>query len=83
MEWPYCDVTDFNSTLEDEIVIEYVPPNFDAHPYNSRWTSPRDGVETSLSLRLTQQWRIDAHTPMCNRKRTAYRKCGGRKISRA
>ncbi len=54
------DVTYFNSTLEDEIVIEYLPPNFEAHPYNSPLNSPRDGVETSLSLRLTEQWRIDA-----------------------
>ena len=55
-----ADVTYFNSTLEDEIVIEYLPPNFDAHPYNSSVNSPRDGVEAALSLRLTEQWRIDA-----------------------
>ena len=54
------DVTYFNSTLEDEIVIEYLPPNFDAHPYNATVNSPRDGVEVSLSLRLAEQWRIDA-----------------------
>ena len=52
-----ADVTYFNSTLEDEIVIEYLPA---AHPYNSSQDSPRDGVETSLSLILSEQWRIDA-----------------------
>jgi len=55
-----ADVTYFNSTLEDEIVIEYLPPNFDAHPYNSPANSPRDGVEAALSLRLAEQWRVDA-----------------------
>ena len=55
-----ADVTYFNSTLKDEIVIEYLPPTFDAHPYNSAMESPRNGVETSLSLRLGQQWRVDA-----------------------
>ena len=55
-----ADVTYFNSTLEDEIVIEYLPPNFDAHPYNASVNSPRDGVEAALSLRLAEQWRIDA-----------------------
>ena len=55
-----ADVTYFNSTLKDEIVIEYVPPNFDAHPYNAALDSPRDGIEASLSLRLSEQWRVDA-----------------------
>jgi len=55
-----ADVTYFNSTLKDEIVIEYLPPNFDAHPYNSPMDSPRDGVEASLSFRIADQWRIDA-----------------------
>jgi len=54
------DVTYFNSTLEDEIVIEYIGQFFDAHPYNAAVNSPRDGVETSLSVRIAQQWRIDA-----------------------
>ena len=54
------DVTYFNSTLKDEIVIEYIGQFFDAHPYNAAVDSPRDGVETSLSVRLAQQWRIDA-----------------------
>jgi vitamin B12 transporter len=54
------DVTYFNSTLKDEIVIEYLPPTFDAHPYNALVESPRHGVETLLSLRLAEQWRIDA-----------------------
>ena len=55
-----ADATYFSSTLKDEIVIEYLPPNFDAHPYNSPLDSPRDGVETSLSLRLAAGWRLDA-----------------------
>lgn len=55
-----ADVTYFNSTLKDEIAIEYIGPNFDAHPYNASVDSPRDGVETALSLRLSGQWRIDA-----------------------
>ena len=55
-----ADVTYFDSTLEDEIVIEYLLPNFDAHPYNASTSSPRNGVEASLSLRLAAQWRIDA-----------------------
>ena len=55
-----ADVTYFNSTLKDEIAIEYVGQFFDAHPYNSPMDSPRDGVEAALSLRLTGQWRIDA-----------------------
>jgi vitamin B12 transporter len=55
-----ADVTYFDSTLEDEIAIEYLPPNFDAHPYNTPVSSPRNGVEASLSLRLNDQWRIDA-----------------------
>jgi vitamin B12 transporter len=54
------DVTYSNSRLKDEIVIEYLPPNFDAHPYNAPTDSPRDGIEISLSLRLAAQWRVDA-----------------------
>ena len=55
-----ADVTYFNSTLKDEIAIEYIGQFFDAHPYNSSMESPRDGVEAALSLRLAEQWRIDA-----------------------
>jgi len=55
-----ADVTYFDSTLEDEIAIEYIGLNFDAHPYNTSVSSPRNGVETSLSVRLAGQWRIDA-----------------------
>jgi vitamin B12 transporter len=66
IEWAFlnrmaiADITYFDSTLEDEIVFEYLPPNFDAHPYNSPLSSPRHGAETSLSLRLAGQWRVDA-----------------------
>jgi vitamin B12 transporter len=54
------DVTYFNSSLEDEIVVEYIGQFFEAHPVNATVDSPRDGVEASLSLRLAEQWRIDA-----------------------
>jgi vitamin B12 transporter len=55
-----ADVTYFNSRLKDEIVIEYIGQVFDAHPLNATVDSPRDGVEASLSVRLAEQWRLNA-----------------------
>jgi vitamin B12 transporter len=52
-------ITYFNARLKDEIVVNYLPPNFAASPENAAMDSPREGVETSLSARLGRQWRID------------------------
>jgi len=53
------DITYFNARLKDQIVVNYLPPNFSASPENAVTASPREGIETSLSARLTEGWRID------------------------
>jgi vitamin B12 transporter len=52
-------VTYFNARLKDEIVTNYLPPNFAASPQNATGVSPREGVEANLSARLGQEWRVD------------------------
>jgi len=52
-------VTYFNARLKDEIVVNFVPPTFAASPENAVTDSPREGVETSFSARLGNEWRVD------------------------
>ena len=57
--WVTLGATYFNSRLKDEIFTKFVGPSFAASPQNATTDSPRDGIETSLSARLDDQWRID------------------------
>ena len=52
-------VSYFNARLKDEIITNYLPPNLAASPQNATGVSPRDGIETSLSARIGQEWRVD------------------------
>ena len=53
-------VTYFDSTLDNEIFVAYLPPNFTGTPDNRTTTSKQHGVEVFVSARPIPQIRFDA-----------------------